>query len=98
MSQRCSIIEKRLQCTAAGEQYSPSARQLPSLDAFSGQVTYASRHQGSDCILGDETRVVHKVRLPPSLRYLALSAEHFACMRDLNADGSCGIWRLSSQP
>lgn len=47
---------------AAGQQCSPLVRQLPSLELFSGEVTFAGRHQSVDCILGDAERVVGKVR------------------------------------
>ena len=45
----------------AGEQCSPSVRQLPSLLSFTGEVAYASRHQGEECMLGQEDRVKEKV-------------------------------------
>ena len=36
-------------------------RQLPSLGTFTGEVVYASRHQGQECMLSQGDRVKDKV-------------------------------------
>lgn len=47
----------------AGEQVPAEVRGVPGLARFTGEVVFAAKREGADCILGDAARLQYKVLL-----------------------------------
>ncbi len=47
----------------AGEQVPAEVRGVPGLAGFAGEVVFAAKRAGADCILGDAARLQYKVLL-----------------------------------
>ena len=52
----------------AGEQVPAEVRGVPGLAGFAGEVVFATKRAGADCILGDAARLQYKVLLVLLLR------------------------------
>ena len=47
--------------SSAGGQVTAEARCVPDIEKFTGEVKYAAKRDGVDCILGDAGRLKYKV-------------------------------------